>query len=165
MSNLNPLSWRQKPERQTPKVWDPFTSLHEEVDRLFNSFNRGAPLGSWAAPESDFQAPKLDISETENALTIEADLPGLDEADVEVILADNILTIRGEKKTQRDEQKKEYHLIERSSASFSRSLSLPFNVSSEAVDAHFAKGVLTISVPKPLDVQNKTQRIDIRSSD
>ena len=117
MSNLNPLSWRQKPAGQTPKVWDPFTSLHDEVDRLFSSVNRGGPLG-WATPESDFQAPKIDISETENALTIEADLPGLDEDNVEVILADNVLTIRGERKADREEQKKDYHLIERSSASF-----------------------------------------------
>ena len=104
---------------------DPFTALRREMDRVFESFGRDV---GWPAVGSraGAMAPSMDVSETENELRIEADLPGVDEKDVDVTIADNVLTIRGEKKAEKEEKKKDFHLVERSYGSFSRSLPLPF---------------------------------------
>ena len=94
-------------------------------------------------------APRVDVSETDTELKIEAELPGIDEKDVEVVLSDGRLTIKGEKKQEKEEKKKDYHMVERSYGSFARSIVLPFEADPDKVKATFAKGVLTVTVPKP----------------
>jgi len=91
-----------------------------------------------------------------------AELPGVDEKDVDVTLADGVLTIRGEKKTERDEKDKNWPVVERSYGSFSRTISLPFDVDPAKVDAKFEKGVLRIHLPKPVEVAKKQQKIEIK---
>ena len=140
--------------------WDPFTSMRRDMERLFEDFSRG--LG-WNTPASARMgtAPRIDVSETETELNIEAELPGVDEKDVELILSDGRLTIKGEKKHEKEEKKKDYHLVERSYGSFARTLGLPFDVDPEQVKASFDKGVLRVTVPKPAEVKSKEKRIPI----
>lgn len=141
---------------------DPFTSLRREMDRLFENFGRD--LG-WPAPEGRAvaMAPSIDVSETEAEIKIEAELPGIDEKDVEVVISDNVLTVKGEKKADKEEKKKDYHLVERSSGSFSRSLTLPFAADPAKAKASFKNGVLTISMPKPPEVKAKAKKIAINA--
>lgn len=141
---------------------DPFTTLRREMDRLFESFGRD--LG-WPSPEgrAAAMAPSIDVSETEGEIKIEAELPGIDEKDVEVMISDNVLTVKGEKKADKEEKKKDYHLVERSYGSFSRSLTLPFAADPAKVKAGFKNGVLSISLPKPPEVKAKAKKIAITS--
>ena len=161
MSKLSPFSWRRNTPAERPGR-DPFHSLHDEVDRLFSDFSKHFSLPALGL-QREFTAPSIDVSETDNEIKIEADLPGLEDKDVEVILSDNVLTIRGEKKSEREDKRKEYHVVERSSGSFSRSVPLPFEADPDAINATFAKGVLSIILPKPPQTKERTKRIDIKS--
>jgi HSP20 family protein len=140
---------------------DPFNAFRREMDRLFESFGREV---GWPAPGTGAaMAPSIDVSETESELKIEADLPGVDQKDVDVVISDNILTIKGEKKSEKEEKKKDFHLVERSYGSFSRSLALPFAVDPSQAKATFKNGVLSITLPKPAEVQAKAKKIAINA--
>ena len=136
----------------------PLSFLQQEIDRLFDGVMRGFPgLVTHAGV-----VPTMDVSETDKVIEITAELPGLDTKDVTLNVADNILTIRGEKKNEREEKEKDYHIIERSYGSFSRSIELPVGVKSEDISAEFAKGVLKVTVQKPAPRISK--QIDIKSA-
>jgi HSP20 family protein len=137
---------------------DPFTSFRREMDRLFESFGREV---GWPAEAGATTTPSVDVSETEKEIRISAELPGVDEKDVDVVVSDNVLTIKGEKKAEKEEKKQDYHLVERSYGSFTRSLTLPFNADPAKAKASFAKGILTITVPKPPEVESKAKKIAI----
>jgi HSP20 family protein len=111
-------------------------------------------------------SPKIDVAESKDAIDVTAELPGVDEKDVDVTLADGILTVRGEKKTGRDEQDKDknWHVVERSYGSFSRTIPLPFDPDPAKVEAKFDKGVLHVHLPKPAEVAKKQQKIEIKKA-
>ena len=142
---------------------DPFGSLFREVQKTFEDFSRRSPL---AGSSSEMLAPRIDIAESKDAIDLTAELPGVDEKDVDVTLADGVLTIRGEKKAERDEKDKDknWHVVERSYGSFSRTISLPFDPDSAKVEAKFEKGVLHIHLPKPAEVAKKQQKIEIKKA-
>jgi HSP20 family protein len=106
--------------------------------------------------------PSTDVTETDKEIEISAELPGLEEKDVQVNLADGVLTIRGEKNAEKEEKDKNYRLVERSYGSFERSIALPEGVKSEDVKASIAKGVLTVKVPKPALAQ--ARKIEVKSA-
>jgi HSP20 family protein len=137
------------------REWNPFASLQREIDRVFDDFAFG--FKSFAAPEL---TPSMDVTETDKEIEIIAELPGLEEKDVQVNVADNRLTIRGEKKVERKEKEKDYVLVERSHGSFSRTLELPSSVDPDAIKATMAKGVLKVTVPKPAPAQ--VRKVDIK---
>ena len=139
---------------------DPFTAFRREMDRLFDSFGRevGWPGGD---NRSAAMTPSIDVSETESELKIDVDLPGVDQKDVDVMISDNVLTIKGEKKAEREEKKKDFHLVERSYGSFSRSLTLPFAADPDKAQANFKNGVLSITLPKPPEVKAKAKKVAI----
>jgi HSP20 family protein len=139
---------------------DPFSSLRREMERAFENFGRDFGWPSGDTP-SAAMAPSIDLSETDKEIKIEAELPGVDEKDVEVVVTDNVLTIRGEKKAEKEEKKKDYRLVERSYGSFSRSLTLPFAADASKAQATFKKGVLTITMPKPPELAAKAKKIAI----
>ncbi|TDQ78961.1 HSP20 family protein [Dongia mobilis] len=147
-----------RPERNDPLAW------RGEFDRLFDDMFKGfgALPSVWGEGAA---APKIDVKETDAGIEVTAELPGVDEKDVTVELADDLLTIRGEKKMERKEEDKEkgYHLMERSYGSFQRSLRLPYACPGEKVEAEFNKGVLRITCPRPAEVAAKTRKIDIKS--
>jgi HSP20 family protein len=140
---------------------DPFGSLFREVQKTFEDFSRRSPV---AGLGSDTLAPKIDIAESKDAINVTAELPGVEEKDVDVTLADGVLTIRGEKKSERDERDKDksWHVVERSYGSFSRTISLPFDPDPAKVEAKFDKGVLHIHLPKPVEMAKKQQKIEIK---
>ena len=141
----------------------PFGSLFRDVQKTFEDFSRRSPI---AGLSSEMLAPKIDIAESKDAIDLAAELPGVDEKDVDVTLADGMLTIRGKKKSERDETDKEknWHVVERSYGSFSRTISLPFDPDPAKVEAKFDKGVLHIHLPKPAEVAKKQQKIEIKKA-
>jgi HSP20 family protein len=137
---------------------NPFALLQNEIDRLFDGFGRNFP--SFSARGANL--PRMDVSETDKLIEATAELPGLEAKDVKVDLVDNVLTIRGESKSEREEGKKDYHLIERSFGSFSRSVQLPDGVKVEDITAEIAKGLLKVTVKKPVPKQAK--QIEVKSA-
>lgn len=149
---------------------DPFLSLREEMDRLFDSFLSGFPTGfptfgrvPSLRSDGEFLVPSVDVRESDREVVIEADLPGIDEKDISVTLQDGVLTLRGEKKAETKEERENYHLMERSYGSFQRSLRLPDTVDEDKVEARFDKGVLKITMPKRPDAISRQKRIEIKS--
>lgn len=141
-------------EHQTP---NPLVSLQREIDRLFDGFAR-----SLAGYVAGALAPSMDMSESDKEIEITVELPGLEEKDVQLNVVDNVLTIRGEKKNQREEKEKDYHLVERSYGSFTRSLELPNGVNLDDIKAVISKGVLKVTVPKPAPSQ--TKKIEVKTA-
>lgn len=138
---------------------NPFMSLQREIDRLFDDFTWGFPaLGG----TSSGLVPSIDVTETDKAIEITAELPGLEEKDVQINVADNLLTIRGEKKAEKEEKDKNYRLVERSYGSFERTLELPDGVNADAIQANIAKGVLKVTVPKPAPAQVK--KVEVKAA-
>lgn len=148
---------------------DPFTMLRKRFDDIFDDWMTGPAALPAAFTSGQGFAPSIDVSETDNELKICADLPGLEDKDVEVKLAGNQLTIRGEKKAEHEEKNggekgRYFHRVERSYGSFQRSISLPFDVDPEKVDASFKNGVLTVTLPKPAEVQQAERKIEIKKA-
>ncbi|MGX9425715.1 MULTISPECIES: Hsp20/alpha crystallin family protein [Bradyrhizobium] len=137
---------------------NPFAFLQQEIDHLFEGLSRNFPAFA-AAGRS---LPSMDVSETDKAIEITAELPGLEQKDVELNLTDNLLTIRGEKKNEREEKSKDYHLVERSFGSFARSGELPAGVKAEDISAEISKGVFKVTVRKPEPRQSK--QIEIKTT-
>jgi HSP20 family protein len=142
---------------------DPFGSLFREVQKTFEDFPQRTPFARFGL---DRLSPKIDLAESKDAIEVTAELPGVDEKDVDVTLADDVLTIRGEKRTERDEEdkNKNWHVVERSYGSFSRTIPLPFDPDPAKVEAKFDKGVLHIHLPKPAEVAKKQQKIEIKKA-
>ena len=138
----------------------PFLSLQREIDRLFDDFTRGFPTFAPVGMDGGKLMPVTDVTETDKEIEITAELPGLEEKDVQGNLADGVLTIRGEKNAEKEEKDKNYRLVERSYGSFERSIELPDGVKSEDVKATIAKGVLTVKVPKPAPAK----KIEVKSA-
>lgn len=155
------MTWRMMvplATRSLSPASDPFVSLQRQMNRVFDGMLNDMPDVASAT------SLRLDVKEDEKAYHVTTDLPGLSEKDVEVTFNDGVLTIRGEKKVERDEKKDTWHIIERSSGSFSRQLSLPANVDAEKIDAKFEKGVLTVSLPKLPDEKTAAKKIEVKSA-
>ena len=155
-----PSLWRspREPGRLLPSrdSWDPFASLRREMDRVFEDFSRDFGWGPPATADM-----RIDVSETDAEIKVEAELPGVEEKDVEVVLSDGRLTIKGEKKQEKKEKEKDYYLHERSYGSFARTVTLPFDADPNKVKAKFANGVLSLTVPKPPEVKAKVKKIPV----
>jgi HSP20 family protein len=162
------IPWRERSSMPTARrddMLDPFVSLRREVDRMFDDFFNNSARGL-RGTGNDWRAvtPTIDLAEDEKELVVTAELPGLNEKDFEVTLSGDVLTIRGEKRAEQEEKKGGATYIERRFGSFARSIRLPFEVRDEKVDARYDKGVLTIRVPKPPEVQRVTRRIAVRAA-
>jgi HSP20 family protein len=140
-------------------------SLFREIERTFDDFSRRGPLAGFVGFGSGVGGPKIDVAEGKDAVEVTAELPGVDEKDIDVTLANGVLTIRGEKKAERNETDKDknWHVIERSYGSFSRTVPLPYDPDSSKVEAKFEKGVLRIRLPKPAEIAKKEKKIEIRA--
>jgi len=139
---------------------DMFSSLQREIDQVFRDFGRGWPAVGGA--RNGFMAVKFDVAETDKAVEMTADMPGIDVNDISIELKDGVLTIKGEKKADKEEKDKNYHLVERSYGMFERSFTLGVDVESDKVEASFDKGVLKIVLPKVAAVQAKAKKIEVK---
>lgn len=151
----------------------PLLALREQMDRLFDEF-----VSDWRLPSltrdlgifEPFQTPlwsrglvdvRFDVSETDDAIEIAAELPGIDEKDVELTLSDGVLTLKGEKKAEEEKKERDYYLSERRYGSFTRSIRVPESVDQDKIKAAFEKGVLTVTLPKRPEAKAKRKRIAI----
>lgn len=148
----------------------PLADIHREVDRLFDDFMSDfrpwrPRLGIWGEGEGEFM-PKVDVCETDKEVVVTADLPGVDEKDIEVTISDGMLTIKGERKAEKEEkdEKKSYHRVERSHGYYSRSIALPGEVDEDKVKADFSKGVLTVRMPKSEQARSKVKKISVKGA-
>lgn len=139
---------------------DMFSSLQREIDRVFSDFNRGAPALSEF--RKGMMALKVNVAETDKAVEVTAEIPGVDSKDIDVQLKDGVLTIKGEKKEEKDEKQKDYHVVERSYGMFERSFTVPSEVDAGKVEAAFDKGVLKVTLPKLPAAQAKVQKIEVK---
>jgi len=148
-----------------PRYSDPFSALRAEMDNLFDSFIGGLPTfsGMFGAGGRSFAlTPHVDVRETDKQLVVEAELPGIDDKDISLSLQDGVLTIRGEKKHEYDEENENYRMTERRYGSFQRSLRLPDTVDEAKVEANFDKGVLKVMLPKRPEAIGKQRTIPIK---
>ena len=158
--SLMPFGWSSTPAGQ-PSEQDPFLTLHRDVNRLFEDMFRGfgLPMTGFATGTS----PRIDVSETDQALVITAELPGVEQNDLDVQLSDTALTIKGEKKVERDEKSAGLHMRERSYGAFTRTIPLPVEIEQDKVDAKFVNGVLTITLPKSPEATSRTRSVEIKT--
>lgn len=140
----------------------PLATMQREMDRVFDELWRGLDLPSWGRGDRiGMIAPRIDVRETDEAIVVSAELPGLEEKDVEVTLNESTLLIRGEKKSERREKEKGYTYSERSFGSFERRIPLDIEVEGERVTAAMTNGVLTVTLPKSPAAKRKERRIPI----
>lgn len=139
---------------------DPFQLLRREMEQLFD--NVGGTAGEGSVGGGNIVAPRMDISEDDQAFRVSAEMPGARPEDVEVIVEDDMLTIRAERTQERETNRRNYHLVERSVGVFQRSLRLPAPVDPGKVQAAFDNGVLTITIPKDGN-QARSRRVQVRS--
>jgi HSP20 family protein len=167
----------QKADR--PAEWRPFEGLRREVDRLFEEFQLGAwrsPFGRGAFDVQPFwrgdlwrgdlwsRAPAVDIVDKENAYELSAELPGMDDNSIDVQFSDGTLTIKGEKRDEREEKKKNFYLAERRYGSFRRSFSVPEGVDAQRIEASFKNGVLTVTLPKTPQARKNEKKILVKQA-
>ena len=147
---------------------NPLMELHREMDHLFDRALQRFQAPSFNPSEgfvANLMKPNVDIKEGQKSYTISVEVPGVEEDDVKLELANGVLTIRGEKKYEKEEKDENYHCVERSYGSFKRVLSLPKDSNVESIEAEFEKGILTIEVPRlELDhTDSKSKVINIKS--
>jgi HSP20 family protein len=145
------------------RVEHPLVAFQREMDRLFEDFWRGFDLPAFGGPEriAGSVSPRIGISEKDDQIVVSAELPGLDEKDVEVTLTDNVLSIRGEKKLEKEEKERGYTYTERSYGSFERRIPLDVEVLSDKVSATFKNGVLTVTLPKSPEERKHVRHIPV----
>lgn len=161
LNDLVPFRQRRRQASRSSAL-SPFERMHEEMDRLFDDFlpqfsessEPGVSVGVLAS---------VDLSETDDALELTADLPGIEEDNIDVMLRDGNLVIRGERKQEAEEKRKNYYRSERAYGAFSRTIPLPCEVDEEGVDAKFKKGVLTIHLPKSQSAKAHERKIAIKA--
>ncbi len=153
--------------RLPSRYQDPFQSFRTEMDRLFDSFLGGVPsltgLGRRFA-ETQVMTPTLDVKENEKEIIVKADLPGMDEKDINLTIHNGVLSLRGEKKSEHTDERENYHLMERSYGSFQRSIRLPETIDDDKAEARFDKGVLTITLPKRPEMVSAQKKIEIKGA-
>jgi HSP20 family protein len=137
------------------------------MDRVFDNFLTGLPSLTGLRqgfPAAEGLTPTLDVKENEKEIVVKADLPGIDDKDIHLTFHDGVLTLRGEKKSERADERDNYHIMERSYGSFQRSIRLPETVDEDKVDARFDKGVLTVTLPKRPELVKAQKKIEIKSA-
>ncbi len=168
MFNLTPWKSKRLPIRHEEQ--HPVYTLQREMNSLFDNFFGAGdwfqyPERSGFGGEQSFGeiAPRVDVSETDKELLVKVELPGMTEKDVEVSIANGLLTIKGEKKQEKEENEKGWYRMERQYGSFSRSLMLPYEIQDDKAEALYKHGVLTIKMPKAVTAGKETKSIAVKS--
>jgi len=149
------------------QVWKPFRELapfrefermRREMDRLWDSFFERRPT---KIEEQGEFLPALDLAETDNELVVKCEVPGLEPKDIVISLSDGMLTIKGEKKQEREEKEVDYHLVERSYGAFTRSIQLPKEIQGDKINASYKNGILKVTLPKSEEAKKKEIKIKV----
>jgi HSP20 family protein len=153
--------------------WEPMRALRHQIDRLMADFDwpdlrlawpRKAGTSARAWPDLGVAIPPVDLVERNGGYELQAELPGLTGDQVEVKLANGMVTIKGEKSSERVEDEEDYHLRERSYGSFQRSFRVPDNVDADKIQAQFDKGVLKVTLPKSAAAIEKERKIQVKAA-
>jgi HSP20 family protein len=155
--------------------WRPLEGLHREIDRLFDDFGMGlwrSPIGRgafglepmWRGEGTWGTVPAVDVVEKDQAYEITAELPGIEQKDIELKVSNGTLWIVGEKSEEKEEKKKGYYVSERRFGSFERSFVLPDSVDVDKVDAQFKNGVLTVILPKKAAAVKAEKKITVKAA-
>lgn len=150
-----------------PAIWQ---SMRREMDKLFDQFSDGFTFPAlsrvenlWPSLGTELASLAIDVTEDDKAYKVTAELPGLEEKDVNITLNNDVLLIKGEKRQQKEEKDKNHYLCERSYGAFQRSFALPIDVDRNAVTAQIAKGVLTVTMPKTAE-SHDIRKIDVKAA-
>ena len=174
MAQTSPVEVKKAAPVTTPGT-DPWQAMRNEMERVFERFAAGLRMPSWRrmfdvepmrSLESSlgFSTPVIDLTEDSKAYKIAAEVPGLEEKNIDVTLSGDMLMIKGEKQQQKEEKDKNYYLSERSYGTFQRSFMLPDGVDRDKISADLAKGVLTITLPKTAEAQKPQKKIEVKGA-
>ena len=163
MQIKNLIPWARKDGAPDAKSSEdnPITTLQREMNHVFESFWNRAGHFEWPFGSGE---TKSDVVETDNAIEVSIELPGMEMKDIEVTVNDDMLTVKGEKKIERQEEKKGYYLSERSYGAIYRTIPLPPGVDGEKAQASFKNGVLTIKLPQTPEAQAKVRKIAVKEA-
>lgn len=169
MAEPTKLPLKTQKASSAPARWTSFDNLRREMDRLFDDFDGGfwrAPfrMRHWTGSTAWPSMPAVDFTDAESAYKITAELPGIDEKNVEVKVANGVLTIRGEKQEDKEEKNKDYYVRERNFGSFERAFEVPDDVDTDKIEANFKKGVLAVTLPKKPEAQKAAKKIDVKAA-
>lgn len=164
MSLRDLTPWRSR-NRTLPGALlnNPFRSHYPDFDRWFDVIARDMDFDRLGG-EDGVLAPEIDISETDKAFAVKADLPGVEEKDVDVSVADGVLTLKGERRTEKETKETKLHRVERSFGTFERVMSLPADIDEAKISASFKKGVLTVTLPKKPAAKKSTKKISVKTA-
>jgi len=160
--NLTPQTKGGRDSLMAKKSEYPFVSFLQDMEKMIDDFFRDFDRASIREKRGVFN-PKVDVLDTDKEVMVTAELPGLSENDIEISLTSDALTIKGEKKAEKEDKGKGYYHMERSYGAFSRTIPLPAEVDSSKVDAKFKKGILTVALPKTEKAQKQTKKIPVKT--
>jgi HSP20 family protein len=150
------MAWELVPFRPFREL----ESFRNEMDRLWDTFFEGKPRRRKAGEDAEW-FPSLDISETKSDIVVKAELPGMDPKDVDISLSDGMLTIKGERKHEKEEKEEDYHFIERRFGTFARMVRLPKEVKRDKISASYKNGILKVTLPKSEEAKTKEIKIKV----
>jgi HSP20 family protein len=167
-----PVEVKKTAPARTPDAWQSFRG---EMDRLFDRFAGGLGLPAfrrmfdvepaWGAESSfSFSAPAVDVTEDDKTYKITAELPGLEEKNIDVTVSGDMLTLKGEKRYEKENKDKNHYMSERAYGSFQRTFVLPDGIERDKIAADLSKGVLTITLPKTVAAQKPQKKIEVKAA-
>jgi HSP20 family protein len=152
---------RWNPVRELTTFPSDILGMQREINHMFDRFFRGGVLDDAEFPATGW-VPAVDLAEKDDAYIAKVELPGVSKDDVKITLQDNIITIRGEKKDEKETKESNYHRVERSYGSFQRSFNLPTAVKGDKIEAQYKDGILTISLPKAEEAKRKQIEVKVK---
>jgi HSP20 family protein len=162
MTKKNVIPSEKKSVPVKREEYHPFSLLREEMNTLFDNFFRGFEIEPFRSRFGAF-SPSIDVKESDTDISVTAELPGMNDKDIDVSLTRDSLTIKGEKKEEKEEKGKDYYRMERSFGSFSRTIPLPSEIATDKVKAEFKKGLLTVTLPKTEKAIRETKKISVKA--
>ena len=164
IGKMLPTLWRRSESPLRRADENPFFALHREMNRMFDDFFRESDLSSFGEGRGlEVFSPVVDVQEDEKVVVVKAELPGMDEKDIEVSLTDDGLTIKGEKKDEKEDKGKGYWHRETRYGAFHRVIQLPEGLDMEKVDARFKNGVLTVTIERLPEAKSRAKKITIKA--
>lgn len=150
---------RWNPNRESVTFPSDILNMQREINRMFDGFFRGGIQDDGSLFPSVW-TPAVDVAEHDNEYLVKVELPGVSKDDVKIMMQDNVLTIRGEKKQEKETKESNYHRVERSYGSFQRSFTLPTHVKNDRIEAAYTDGILTVTLPKAEEA--KPRQIEVK---
>lgn len=159
-----PSIWRRSEHPMRRDEVNPLYALHREMNQMFDDFFRSFDFAPFSTFEERFRtfSPSVDIVENEKEVTVKVELPGMDEKDVDVLLTEDTLTIKGEKKEEKEDKGNDYYHMERTYGHFNRVIPLPREIDTANVEARFKNGILSITLPKWEVTKTKGTKVPIK---